>query len=255
MFLRPLFQVATLALVVTAAACSQRPGDDPAPSSPSVLGHGKRLRDVQQPNAGFVNQQVLVTSAVVTAVDNFDETGDGKSRGTIYLQDVDVAGPYAGISLFAPSFQPANLRLAPGDVVDLNGQYVEQQTIGTTVNFAPFFLPQLVQPATTFRYETAVPQPVEIPLTDLNDFNTGRKWIGMLVTIKNVTVEMAPIADKTGKRRTAAFSSDKGSPAVSNELFEFENFPAGQTFKSLTGIVTFFFNLKLAPRSAADLVK
>ncbi len=255
MFLRSLFPVVAATLVVASVACSQRPGDDPVPASPSVLGHGKRLRDVQQPNAGYVGKEVLVTSAVVTAVDNFDETGDGKSRGTIWLQDVDVASPYGGISLFAPSFQPANLRLAPGDVVDLDGQYVEQQTIGTTVNFAPFFLPQLVQPATTFRYETAVPAPVEIQLSDLNTFADGRKWNGMLVTIKNVTVEMAPIADKTGKRRTAAFTSDKNAPAISNELFEFPDFAAGTTFKSITGIVTFFFNLKIAPRFAADMVQ
>ena len=242
-----------LSLVLGTIACSTRPGDDPSAANPSVLGPGKRLRDIQQPKAGFVNLDVLVTSAVVTAVDNFDETGDGKSRGTIYLQDVDKAGPYAGISLFSPSFQPANLRLAPGDVVDLNGQYVEQQTIGTTVNFAPAFLPQLVKPQTTFRYETAVPKPVEINFDDLNDFNKGRPWIGMLVTIKNVTFEQAPVNSKG--RRTAGFTSDKSSGALSNELYEFDDFPSNTTFKSVTGIVTFFFNLKIAPRNAADLVK
>ena len=87
MLLRSLF--ALVAVGVAVSGCSQRAGDDPVPANPSVLGPGKRLRDVQAPGAGFVDKDVLVTSAVVTAVDNFDETGDGKSRGTIWLQDVD----------------------------------------------------------------------------------------------------------------------------------------------------------------------
>ena len=240
-----------------AFACSTRWNDDPAPYDPNVLGPGMRLRDVQQ-RPDLVSQGVFVSSAVVTAVDNFDETNDGKSRGTIWLQDVDKADGFGGISLFSPSFIPANLRLAPGDVVDLNGQYVEQKTIGSTVNFDPAFLPQLVKPSVTFRYETKPPEPKVIPVTDLDTFTTGRKWIGQLVTVQNVTVAGAPSTDtkKTG-RITAAFTADKNSPVISNELTPIaENaFPAGTTFKSVTGVVTFFFNLKIAPRSAADLVQ
>ncbi|CAN5574655.1 hypothetical protein BH09MYX1_BH09MYX1_56700 [soil metagenome] len=253
MYLRSLFAFLVVA-GLTSAACTQRIGDQPVAANPSVLGPGKRLRDVQAPNAGYVGKDVLVTSAVVTAVDGFDETNDGKSRGTIWLQDVDVPGGYGGISLFSPSFQPANLRLAPGDVVDLDGQYVEQSTIGATVNFAPAFLPQLVKPSTTFRYETAVPTPIEISLDDLMTFDAGRKWIGLLVTIKGALVEGAIVTDKAG-RRTAGFTPEKSSPAISNELFQYADFPPGTTFQSVTGIVTFFFTLKIAPRSDADLVK
>jgi len=244
-------------LVVLALGCSLRAGDPPADYQPNVLGTGLRLRDVQTPSKGLAGQNVLVTSAVVTAIDNFDETVNGKSRGTIYLQDVDVSGAYAGISLFSPSFIPANLRLSPGDVVDLNGQYVEQKTIGTTVNFDPAFLPQLVKPAVTFRYETKPPEPVVIPVTDLDNFDTGRKWVGVLVTVQNVTVAVGPVADKTGTRVTANFTINANSPSISNELYPLAvgAFPDDTTFKSVTGVVTFFFNLKIAPRSAADLVQ
>ena len=253
MGVRPLSLFAVAAVVV---ACSSPAGDAPADYTPNVLGAGMRLRDVQQ-KPELVSKGVFVSSAVVTAVDTFDETADGKSRGTIWLQDVDKGGGFAGVSLFSPSFIPANLRLAPGDVVDLNGQYVEQKTIGSTVNFDPAFLPQVVKPAVTFRYETKSPEPVVIPVTDLDNFGTGRKWIGVLVTVQNVVVTGAPTADKTGKRITAAFTSDKNSPAISNELFPLaiDAFPAGTTFKSVTGVVTFFFSLKIAPRSAADLVQ
>lgn len=241
--------------IASLMACSSRDGDPPEAAQPNVLGPGTRLRDIQSPGAGQAGRAVRVSSAVVVAVDGFDETRDGSSRGTVWLQDVDYVGPYGGISLFNPAFQPANLRLSPGDVVDLDGQYVEQRTIGSTVDFGTSYLPQLVKPVTTFRYEVAVPKPIEIPLTDLMYFSTGRKWIGVLVTVKDVVVANAPTGDsKNSGRRTAAFTTDKGSPALSNELSELPSFAPGTTFKSITGVVTFFFNLKIAPRSADDLV-
>jgi hypothetical protein len=242
--------------VLLAGACTTPAGDPPAPYDASVLGPGMRLRDVQDPANGLAGQVVNVSSVVVTAIDNFDETKDGKSRGTIYMQDVDIAGPLAGISLFSPTFVPANLRLAPGDVTDMNGQYVEQQTIGTTVNFAPAFLPQMAKPTVEQRFETNLPDPVVIDLNDLNDFNTGRRWLGMLVTVQDVTVAHGPSNDGSG-RVTAPFTSFVNSPAVSNELYDLQAgaFADNTHFKSITGLVTFFFSLKIAPRSAADLVQ
>ena len=218
-----------------------------------------RLRDVQQPAAKLANSNVKITTVVVTAVDNFDETHDGKSRGTIYMQDADKGGPLAGISLFSPSFQPTSLRLAPGDVVDLDGQYAEATKIGTTVDFTPAFLPQMVKPVATFRFEVGEPKPTVINLADLNSFDSGRKWIGQLVTVQNVTVLTAPAGDaKNTGRVTANLAADpKAGAQLSNENYDLpvNAFPANTTFKSITGVVTFFFNLKIAPRSQADLVQ
>ncbi len=241
------------------AACSSRTGDPPAPYTANVLGAGQRLREVQDPALKLAGSNVTISTAVVAAVDNFDETHDGKSRGTVYVQDADTGGPLAAITLYSPSFQPTSLRLGPGDVVDMSGQYVEQTTIGSTVNFAPAFLPQLNKPQVTFRFEVGAPQPTVINVGDLSTFDTGRKWIGQLVTIQNVTVAGAPVSDskKTG-RVTAALTADaKNGPGISNELYDMPeaSFPANTTFKSVTGLVTYFFNLKIAPRSAADLVK
>lgn len=243
-------------LALVAGACTTPAGDSPAPYDASVLGPGMRLRDVQDPANGLAGQVVDVTSTVVTAIDNFDETKDGKSRGTVYLQDVDIPGPLAGISLFSPTFVPANLRLAPGDVVDMNGQYVEQQTIGSTVNFAPNFLPQMAKPTVQQRFETNLPAPVVIDVTDLDDFSKGRRWLGMLVQVQNVTVAHGPSADGSG-RVTAQFNSFVNGAAISNELWDLPAgyFPDNTHFTSITGLVTFFFNLKIAPRSAADLVQ
>jgi hypothetical protein len=244
------------------AACSSK-GDPPAEVTPNPLGDGMRLRDVQNPSNGHAGQSVKVTSVVVTAVDNFDETQNGKSRGTIFVQDADIAGPYAGVSMYGPTFVPANLRLAPGDVINMSGQYVEQMTIGSTVNFAPNFLPQMNKPQVTASFETQVPKPVVIPLSDLMSFTTARKWIGMLVTVENVTA-FAPIAyDSTGLRVEANLTSIVNGPAINNELFDLQpwngsntsnSFP-NTTFKSVTGIIDFFFSIYIAPRSMADLVQ
>jgi hypothetical protein len=261
---------AVLILAFSLAACSAQ-GDQPQPADPNPLGNGLRLREVQDAtqnacgSQSCANQNVNVTSVVVTAVDNFDETQNGKSRGTIFVQDADISGPYAGVSMYAPTFVPANLRLAPGDVINMNGQYVEQTTIGTTVNFAPDFLPQMNKPQVVQSFETQLPTPTVIPMSDLLQFSTGRKWIGMLVTILDVTVPNAPSpSDSTGLRITADLTSILNGPAINNELFDLQawngsntssSFAPGTHFKSITGIVDFFFSLFIAPRSMADLVQ
>ena len=251
-------------MLVLGACSAAKDNDQPQPPTANPLGNGNRLREVQDPGspAYAANKTVNVTSVVVTAVDNFDETHNGKSRGTIFVQDADQQLPYGGVSLYSPTFVPANLRLAPGDVINMNGEYVEQQTIGTTVNFAPNFLPQMAKPQVTLAFETQEPQPVEVPLSDLQSFDTARKWIGMLVVVKDVTVGAAPAASDTSGRVAAAVSAS--GPKLNNELWDLQvwsgsntsnSFAAGTHFASITGIVDFFFDIFICPRSMADLVQ
>lgn len=246
-------------LLLLLSSCGAQKGDPPVVKDPNPLGDGLRIREVQG-GAVMPGSDAHVSSAVVTAIDTFDETNDGKSRGTIYLQDADKAVALAGISLFSPSFQPSNLRLFPGDVVDLQGTYVELHKLGSTVDFGTSYLAQFDHPALTFRSEaTKLPEPVVIDVTDLFDFNKARRWMGMLVTIKNVQFALGPtpVPGKTQGRVQAYFTSDTKGPGVSNELFDLKPgaFPDGATFQSVTGICTFFFSFKIAPRSQADLVQ
>jgi hypothetical protein len=225
-------------------------------ADPGVEGH-----------AGLVKTTQAVSGAIVIAVDEFDETQNGKSAGTIYVQDLGSTEPYSGITLFAPTFNPGNLAVSPGDVLDLRGQYTEATTIGTTVTFAPgSVLPQISQPVATFRYETKVPDPVDIDGADLADFGKGRRWLGMLVRIKNVTLEADAANDKNGrvgvdltpKAQGAANACTAPFPkpaSLTNDLFDLGalGLKKGTTLKSVVGVVGFFCNLKLAPRSKADL--
>ncbi len=258
------YGVLTSFLFVVLACSSGKDNDQPATLNPNPLGPGARLRDVQNPANAQAGRSVSVTSVIVTTVDTFDETHDGKSRGTIFVQDADIAGPFAGISMYAPTFVPANLRLAPGDVVQLDGQYTEEHTIGTTVNFGTSFLPQMSKPQVHQEFEMTLPAPIPVNITDLQDFSTARKWMGTLVTLLDVTVTNAPAPSDGKGRVTAALTTNTTGPFVNNELWDLQawtgtngsnSFAAGTHFKSITGIVDFFFNIYVCPRSAADLVQ
>ncbi len=248
-------------LLVLAAACGSRSSDNdpPTPPAPNAAGAGPHVSDISDPGKkthAKANANVQVTGVVVTFVDQFDETTDGKSRGTIYVQDLESHAPFAGIGLFAPTFVPSSLVVGPGDVLDLAGQYQENATLGTTVTFpVGDVLTQLAHPTGTFRFEYKSPDPTPIDWHDLNTFATGRKWMGQLVTITDVTLATA-IAFSKGRASAALTTAEAGAeiPTLTNELVQLDAYPQGQKFKSITGIITYFYNLHIAPRSKADLV-
>jgi hypothetical protein len=256
-----------LAVLPILAACSGGSGDPHAIINPDPLGNGSRIRDITNPNLAthpkpvmnpvggvLVNDPVRVTGAVVLWYDTFDETQDGKSRGTVYAQDIGTPQAYSGIGIFSPTYVPADLRVAPGDVLDFNGPYEELASIGSAKFQNGQVLAQLSKPVGTFRYEYSVPKPQAIDVMDLADYNKGRQWLGMLVTVSNVTLGAGTI-DTSGHRVTYTMNGTVGS--ISNELFDLKNdkFPAGTTLKSVTGIVTWFFSYHIAPRTLDDLVQ
>ena len=154
-----------LGLTGTLAACGSRSGDPPAdPGDPSALGTGLRLRNVMNPSSpdhpdvdAGVEVSVAVTGASVTWIDTYDETANGKSLGTVYVQDVASQKQYSGSSLYAPDYFPASLAPAPGDVLDLTGDFEELPNIGTAVFSGGATLPQFSHPVATFRYEYTPP--------------------------------------------------------------------------------------------------
>ncbi len=263
---RPL-RLASLAMfALVAAACSSPSGDPPStPPPPTPLGTGLRIKQVTDPSLpGHPNGKatplpaVTVTGAAVLGVDTFDETANGKSRGTVYVQDVGSQDPWSGISLYSPTFVPGDLRLAPGDVLDLAGNYQENDHIGTAVFPAGQVLTQLAKPIGTFRYEYQPPTPAAIDATDLDDYSKGAKWIGMLVVVKNINLDgiiketSSSTGAETGRRSGHLTPALKGK--VTNELIQLDTAPANTRIATLTGIVTYFYDLHIAPRSQADIV-
>jgi hypothetical protein len=266
----PLLSIASIACVAC-FSCSSQTGDPHSDHGvPPAGGKDKRISDIADPgvegHAGLVATPQAVSGAVVVAVDAFDETADGKSTGTIYVQDLGATKGYSGITLFSPTFSPGNLAVGAGDVVDLRGQYTESATIGTTVTFAPgAVLPQMSKPVGTFRYETRVPEPVDIDVNDLANYTTGRRWLGMLVRVKNVTLASDALPTPTSKGRVSANLTQQGggscsaafpkAPTLTNALFDVSalNLKQGTKLVSVVGVVAFFCNIQLAPRSPADI--
>jgi hypothetical protein len=245
---------APLLALATLAACSS-PTSDPHASVPiNPLGQGERIRDVGNPTlpTHAASGQVSISSAEVLWLDNFDETHNGKSLGTLYIQDVGSQAPYSGMSVYQPSYVPSSLRVAPGDVLDFAGAYEELASIGTAIFPTGQVLPQLAKPVGDFRYELPVPTPAPITIADLNDYAKGRQWESMLVTLTDVTIGVAPM-DTTGRVNYQIVNSN--AVTISNELFDLKKdaYPPNTHFASVTGIVTWFYSYHIAPRSPDDL--
>jgi len=277
--MRPSVQrFATGVLVVFAAACSGDPADGggtgDAPSKPiaDVCGGGARLTDVIVP-ATWVNPNDDVSKTCtypldkpahlaglrIVAIDRFDETGDG-STGNYYAQDAcAMTGPYQGVTIYAPSFSPPDLRLFPGDVVDLLGNL--QEFPGPSSGPFPYCrtLPE-VGGTLTFRFELGPNLTAHtIPLTDLKTYETARQWLGMLVRVDNIKLVGKPYDSKgryCGAIDVGGGIPQSDVPQVCNELFDLKNLGPpiadGVTFKSVTGIITYFYGFKISPRSADD---
>jgi len=245
----------TLAL----GACGSRDGDANAKVQPNPVGSGSRIRDVVDPSKNLAGSTVNISGAVVLTIDDYDETADGKSRGTVYVQDIASQAPYSGASLYSPSFVPSNLRVVPGDTLDLLGQYVVESSIGSAKFNPGEGLAQISKPTATFRYEYETPAPLVINPNDLSAYSTGFQWENMLVTVNDVTMVDGVVGDGKG-RVTGHFTSDSTTnaeaPTITNELMPIAagSIVAGTKYKSITGIVSWFFNFHIAPRSSADFV-
>ena len=238
-------------------ACGSRDGDAGSKPNPNPIGTGVHIRDVVDPAKNMNGATVNISGAVVLTIDTYDETQDGKSRGTVYVQDIGSQAPFSGTSLYSPAFVPSDLRVVPGDTLDLVGQYVTESAIGAAVFNPGEVLPQVSKPTATFRYEFKTPDPLEIDVNDLNDYNKGYQWENMLVTVKNVT--LCNGLDTSKGRTTGTIASDctaSGSVTMSNELMGLDAnaYPPGTKLASLTGIATWFFSYHIAPRTPADIV-
>ncbi len=250
------------------AACSSPSGDPDSHPMNTTLGNGLRISDVENPSlpnhaslyGTAAGADVNITGTVVTWYDEFDETMDGKSLGTLYVQDLRPQTPpvpYSGIGVFAPAYIPADLRAVAGDVLDFDGLYQEQASIGTAIFDVPDVLPQLSKPGAAFQYEYMPPEPAVLANPDdLDAYDTGRQWLGMLVTINNLKIPDGGQIDTSNRVTYSPEPTVANSNSISNELYDLKvnDYPEGTTFSSVTGIVTWFYSYHVAPRSCADLV-
>jgi hypothetical protein len=270
-------RIATVVLAATALAaatgCDNKRPDDP-PSTPlaNEYGDGEHISSVL---LGFFGPAtwvklsdinsvdcydppditVLTAGVTISAVDQWDETGNG-AIGTVYVQDPVSPTPlYAGMALYEPTYSPPAYKPEPGNVVQVAGVYEEY--IGPSDLALGRFgqcetLPQLEGTATEL-FEGQVPEPVVITPADLNSYANARQYLSMLVTVTNVCMEAA--GEESDGRYSAPVSVSGTAWSIDDELWDVYHLmplAQGQCFTSVTGIVTFFEGFSLAPRSAAD---
>lgn len=239
--------------------CSQRRGDldhvEPNPFVPS-----SPIADINDPaHRAAKDSTVTARSVVVTAADNFDETNDGKSIGNIYVQDTVQAGPkgtpWSGIMLFEFALSPPDLFLIPGDGVTITGTYQPFDGPSNRKFEDGLLLPEIVRGTLTLSYEDRPPQPVDITLDDLINPQQGMSFTGRLVRLNNVTIQEA-----FNFRLEAKIANIENSPVLAGQLFPINSTPGldvspNTKFKSVTGILNYFYSFKLCPRSPLDFEK
>jgi hypothetical protein len=210
---------------------------------------------------------VTVRAVSVTAIDRYDETQSGR-LGTIWAQEVsppgdtadrfapcpllpDRSGRVCAISMFSPGFSPTGYRPVEGDLVDISGGAYNEFVCATCGS--PFangdFLPQ-VSSAVLVRAGVA-PQAAPIPVTLDEILAHYRDLMGVLVTVENVTANTDPDA-RFGEMTIAG--SGRTGLSLAPQLTPIPGARAGTRWDRITGVVTYFYNPKLLPRSPSDLV-
>lgn len=197
---------------------------------------------------------------VVTGVDRYDETGDGKSIGNIYVQDPVQTGdrgtPFSGLTLFAAQIVPSDLPLQSGDGVDIAGAYDPFPGPNTTSIF-PVPLPEMNKGSLGLSYEGHDPTPVDVTIADFQDPKVGVAFVGRLVRVKNVTIS----GDFSLPRHEAPIDGSAGAAGaklvMAAQFFPLDDaagFGAakGKTYSSVVGVLNYFFSFKLCPRSTED---
>jgi len=235
----------TVALALAGTAC-----DPPSPMRPGGVDDGELSINVLQnpssdPDPPDENSRVLLRDVVVTAVDDYDEDGEGRI-GNVWVAE-PAGGAWSGIQLFDPVVIPSRARLVPGDIVEVTGTFDEYAYLVDDTDA----LTELSAASVQKTGETLPPTATVIPESDLTDRGRAEPWEGCLVRIENV--------DLTGPYDEYGETSTAGGVIIAGDLFEIPGAAAGMHFRSLTGIVTYFrpatflLGVMFLPRGTQDL--
>ncbi|HLU68541.1 MAG TPA: hypothetical protein VKZ63_19805 [Kofleriaceae bacterium] len=198
-----------------------------------------------------VGTAVTVRGVVVTAIDTY-----GSRKGGIYVQEPE-GGAFSGVFVYLRGTEAADLEV--GDLVDLEGFVKDEfawqggcdsgEDEGSLTELSPA---EGVTPTVTKVGDGTVPAPEVLQPWELAaSLEESEKWEGVLVTFENVRVLNPPSGD-TDDQRTMRVT---GPYVVQSSLTDLpDTIAEGDCYASITGIGDFFFDYKILPRSAADLV-
>lgn len=187
---------------------------------------------------------VSLSAVVVTAVDAFDESGQG-DVGTIYVEE-PAGGAGSGLAVFAPT---GATDLRTGDVVDVSGLATQFELgcidpgwtddTGRTVT-------QLVSARVTWTGEWTPPVPADVSVADFSDDARAESLEGMLVRVEDVTAAAPPVEGRI----------DVGPDLqIDDDLYAIPDVTTGTAFASVTGVVSYIYTYSVLPRGADDVVR
>jgi hypothetical protein len=220
------------------------------------------IYQVQDP-AGTVSEgaQVTLKNVVITAIDTF-----GARVGGIYVQELD-GGPFSGVFVFGAQFATAPV---VGDIVTVSGGVKQEficpvsscPTQDTTGRKLTEIGPPQGGTVTLTKTGTGklpTPPVVDPTLIVTNDVE-AEKWEGVPITLANVAALSAPRAVSTSDGADATFQgmTVTGPIDVQSSMVHLAigttAFVKGDCFGSITGILDYFFDYHLQPRTEEDFV-
>ena len=265
---------AGLVLAILSAACDREPHDRSGIVPPGVYTI-QQLQDYMSPFHPASETPVQIKKVVVTAIDEYDEDGQGRI-GSIWVGDVDesgtaVCGWWCGITTYNPSVVPRGEVLKVGDIVDVAGIYSEflynddglPPNPDAPLQYHAEHLSE-INSATVFKTGEWMPMaPVEVDAMEvqmepavLQTMESVEALEGVLVTVRDLTASSD--YDHYGQ-----FETYEGV-MVEDDLYRFpcrayEDDITDTHFDSITGVITWFGinNLfgqyKILPRGPEDI--
>ena len=258
-------KLSLLALVLGFAACRDSSGGDTQGTDTNTTGNDTKIQDIQDP-AMTNGTPVTVKGVVVTAIDNY-----GGKTGDFWIQEPE-GGEFSGIHVYgAPLDQVA--ALAVGDVVDVSG--AEKDDFAYSA-FDPGFAITELKPlaggvmtvAKTGANMVLQPQVVNaLMIGGLPDFMARaaewEKWEGVLIKIENVSAsDDQKCVGSMCTDSTLQKVQVTGDVVIESALAPFPETNAsatgavdrGECLASVTGVLDYFFDYLLLPRTTSEYV-
>ncbi len=186
---------------------------------------------------------VNLKNVVVTAVDKY-----GDRTGAFYVSEPQ-GGAWNGVMVFAkdPS-APWFVDLNVGDIIHVQGtkeEYSYEDPPGTPLFDDP--VTEIVDPVVTVVGPGTPVTPTVVQAADLTDVTTAEQWEGTLVTLKNVRIQN--LGDNANRFEAYIYQG----PKIQDDMVEISTIQEGDCLASVTGVVAYFFDYYIVPRSAADV--
>lgn len=247
----------TVILATAALVGCRDSGDDDDDNRADAGGDEVTIYEVQDGTIGN-GEAVTLRGDVVVAIDNF-----GDSRGSIWIAEPDEHPTYGrafgGVQVFTTDISQV-AGLVVGDLVDIEGGAVDEFALncGDAEVDCSDTLQTLTEISGTLTItkvgDGTVPDPVVVLPQDLGaDANEAEKWESVLIKLDNVAATSNP--RDIGSDTTLKEIRITGPFRVQSALADLGDVARDDCYTSITGLGNYFFDYKLLPRSANDIVK